>query len=175
MLGNKKPRIINVTRKPSKCPDCGSSVVDIIYGTGDMTEIEFVLQYRKDGIMGGDSIPRRAPIWSCSCGCKRFRKVNPDGSDATVKVKVLKNMRKDPATKINWTSDLASRALEVNRREVMHHYHVDVTTELDEHETLTITAVSGTDAEDQAMELVAKGLVGLQGRKCTSMEVFDAE
>ena len=94
MLGNKKPRIINVTRKPSKCPDCGSSVVDIIYGTGDMTEIEFVLQYRKDGIMGGDSIPRRAPIWSCSCGCKRFRKVNPDGSDATVKVKVLKNMRK---------------------------------------------------------------------------------
>lgn len=53
MLGNKKPRIINVTRKPSKCPDCGSSVVDIIYGTGDMTEIEFVLQYRKDGIMGG--------------------------------------------------------------------------------------------------------------------------
>lgn len=50
MLGNKKPRIINVTRKPSKCPDCGSSVVDIIYGTGDMTEIEFVLQYRKDGI-----------------------------------------------------------------------------------------------------------------------------
>ena len=55
------------------------------------------------------------------------------------------------------------------------HYHVDVTTELDEHETLTITAVSGTDAEDQAMELVAKGLVGLQGRKCTSMEVFDAE
>ena len=156
MLGNKKPRIINVTRKPSKCPDCGSSVVDIIYGTGD-------------------SIPRRAPIWSCSCGCKRFRKVNPDGSDATVKVKVLKNMRKAPATKINWTSDLASRALEVNRREVMHHYHVDVTTELDEHETLTITAVSGTDAEDQAMELVAKGLVGLQGRKCTSMEVFDAE
>lgn len=151
------------------------SVVDIIYGTGDMTEIEFVLQYRKDGIMGGDSIPRRAPIWSCSCGCKRFRKVNPDGSDATVKVKVLKNMRKAPATKINWTSDLASRALEVNRREVMHHYHVDVTTELDEHETLTITAVSGTDAEDQAMELVAKGLVGLQGRKCTSMEVFDAE
>ena len=82
---------------------------------------------------------------------------------------------KSPATKINWTSDLASRALEVNRREVMHHYHVDVTTELDEHETLTITAVSGTDAEDQAMELVAKGLVGLQGRKCTSMEVFDAE
>ena len=86
-----------------------------------------------------------------------------------------KNMRKAPATKINWTSDLASRALEVNRREVMHHYHVDVTTELDEHETLTITAVSGTDAEDQAMGLVAKGLVGLQGRKCTSMEVFDAE
>ena len=61
MLGNKKPRIINVTRKPSKCPDCGSSVVDIIYGTGDMTEIEFVLQYRKDGIM-----------WAALLMCLRF-------------------------------------------------------------------------------------------------------
>ena len=34
MLG--RPRIIDVERKPRKCPVCGSSVVDIIYGTGDM-------------------------------------------------------------------------------------------------------------------------------------------
>lgn len=175
MLDNKKPRIINVTRKPSKCPDCGSQVVDIVYGTGDMTEIEFVLEYRKAAIMGGDNIPRRPPIWSCSCGCKRFRKVNLDGSDAVVKVKMLKNMRKAPATKINWTSDLASRALEGNRRDIMHHYEVEITTELDEHETLRITAVSGSDAEDQATELVKKGFVGLRGRKCVAIEVFDAE
>lgn len=48
-----RPRIINVERKPSKCPLCGERVVDIIYGTGDMTEIDFMLEYRKEGIMGG--------------------------------------------------------------------------------------------------------------------------
>ena len=72
-----RPRIINVERKPSKCPVCGERVVDIIYGTGDMTEVDFMLEYRQDGIMGGDNIPRRPPIWACSCGCKHFRKVNP--------------------------------------------------------------------------------------------------
>lgn len=40
------------------------------------------------------NIPRRPPIWCCSCGCKRFRKVNPDGTDASVKVKMLKDIRK---------------------------------------------------------------------------------
>lgn len=62
-------------------------------GTSDMTEIEFLLEYRREGIMGGDNIPRRPPIWACSCGCKRFRKVNPDGTDAAVKVKMLKDIR----------------------------------------------------------------------------------
>jgi hypothetical protein len=32
-----RPRIIDVTRKPAKCPVCGERVVDIIYGTGEMT------------------------------------------------------------------------------------------------------------------------------------------
>lgn len=89
-------RIIDVYRKPCKCPVCGSQVVDIIYGTGDMTEIDFLLEYRKQGIMGGDNIPRRPPIWACSCGCKRFRKINMDGSDAEVKVKMLSKIRKAP-------------------------------------------------------------------------------
>ena len=40
-------RIIDVERKPRKCPKCGERVVDIIYGTGDMTEIEFVMEYRR--------------------------------------------------------------------------------------------------------------------------------
>lgn len=173
MLDNKKPRIINVTRKPSKCPDCGSSVVDIIYGTGDMTEIEFMLEYRKEGIMGGDNIPRHPPIWSCSCGCKRFRKVNPDGSDAIVKVKLLKNLHKAPATTINWTTALASSALECNQREIIHHYHVEVTTELGEHETLSITAVSGSDAENQATELVTENATGLRGKRCVKIEAMD--
>lgn len=106
MPDDRRPRIIDVTRKPTKCPDCGERVVDIVYGTGDMTEIEFALQYRKEAIMGGDNIPRRPPIWCCSCGCKRFRKVNPDGTDAPVKVKMLKDIRKAPASVINWSSSM---------------------------------------------------------------------
>ena len=41
-------RIANVLRKPSICPVCGELVWDIVYGTGDMTEIEFLYQYRKN-------------------------------------------------------------------------------------------------------------------------------
>ena len=169
-----RPRIIDVERKPSKCPVCGERVVDIIYGTGDMTEVDFMLEYRKDGIMGGDNIPRRPPIWACACGCKRFRKVNPDGTDAPVKVKLLKNIRKAPADRINWETSMVERALNSNRHEVIHHYKVEIETELGEKELLSITAVSGSDAEDHAMELVSKNRLGLKGSRCVSVEVFDA-
>ena len=54
-------RIIDVTRKPSKCPVCGNEVWDIVYGTRDMEEIEFFFKYRKPAICGGDNIPRRPP------------------------------------------------------------------------------------------------------------------
>ena len=161
-------------RKPTKCPVCGERVVDIIYGTGDMTEIEFMLEYRKEGVMGGDNIPRRPPIWACSCGCKRFRKVNPDGTDAPVKVKLLKYIRKAPADKINWETSMVERALEGKMRESIHHYKVEIETELGEKELLSITAVSGSDAEDQAEALVRKGFLGLKGTRCVSTEVFDA-
>ena len=172
---NKKSHIINVTRKPLKCPVCGSPIVDIIYGTGDMTEVDFVLEYRKEGIMGGDNIPRRPPIWSCSCGCKRFRKVNPDGSDAIVKVKLLKNVRKAAAKTISWTSPLASQALKENNDIQLHPYLVEVTTDLEEMETLKITAVSSSDAKDHAAELVNSDLVGLHGRLCTATKVLKIE
>ena len=62
MLEDFRPRIINVTRKPSKCPVCDSEIIDINYGTGEVTESEFMLKYRKNAIMGGDNIPRRPPI-----------------------------------------------------------------------------------------------------------------
>lgn len=166
-------RIITVERKPSKCLVCGERVVDIIYGTGDMTEIEFMLEYRKEGIMGGDKIPRRPPVWACSCGCKRFRKVNPDGTDAPVKVKLLKNIRKAPADKINWETSMVGRALQGSMRESIHHYKVEIETELGEKGLLSITAVSGSDAEDQAEALVRKGFLGLKGTRCVSIEVFD--
>ena len=168
-----RTRIIDVERKPRKCPVCKSSVVDIIYGTGDMTEPEFLFEYRREGIMGGDNIPRRPPIWACSCGCKRFRKVNPDGTDAPVKVKMLKDIKKKPLTLINFTSRLASLAIEGKRREIINHYLVEITTEYGEKETLNITAVNGCDAEDEARNLVANYSIGLKGTQCVELEVFD--
>lgn len=122
--------------------------------------------------MGGDNIPRRPPIWACSCGCKRFRKVNPDGTDAPVKVKMLKDIRKRPASVINWETDMVSKnfghpGMPVN------HFDVVVITELGEKETLNITAVNGDDAEGQARELVMLGYVGLKGTRCVSVEVYD--
>lgn len=171
MPDDRRPRIIDVTRKPTKCPDCGERVVDIVYGTGDMTEIEFALQYRKEAIMGGDNIPRRPPIWCCSCGCKRFRKVNPDGTDAPVKVKMLKDIRKAPVSVINWSSSMVDRALESNQIDLIHKYTLDITTEFEEKEALVVTAVNQSDAELLARELVWNGAVGLKGRRCVMIEV----
>ena len=126
-----------------------------------MTEIEFTLEYRKEGIMGGDNIPRRPPIWACVCGCKRFRKVNPE------------NIRKAPATKIDWESEGVKRVLSGEFKRDIHHFIVEVTTELGEKESLSITALSGTEAEYEAERIIAMGATGLTGRKCVSMEVFD--
>ena len=163
-----RPRIIDVVRKPRKCPVCGEKIVDIIYGTGDMTEIEYLLEYRREGIMGGDIIPRRPPIWACCCGCKRFRKVNPDGTDAAVKVKMLKNLRRRPAKVINWETELAMEAVSAKRLELIKHYDVEISTELGEMEVLSVTAVTAMDAEAEAKVLVANGRVGLRGVVCRS-------
>ena len=175
MLGNFKPRIINVTRKPSKCPDCGEEVLDIIYGTGDMTEREFLFKYRKSAIMGGDNIPRRPPVWCCACGCKRFRKVNEDGTDAKVKVKMLKNIRKASASKINWSSRMIETALDNKDIYTIYHYHAKVTTELGERETLNLTAISIDDAKELSMKLVSERMLGLNGRTCVTIEVMKVE
>ena len=171
MPDDRRPLIIDVTRKPTKCPDCGELVVDIVYGTGDMTEIEFTLLYRKEAIMGGDNIPRRPPIWCCSCGCKRYRKVNSDGTDAPIKVKMLKDIRKASASAINWSSIMADRAIENNQIDFIHKYSLNITTEFDEQESFNITAVSQSDAELLARELVRNGAVGLKGHKCIRIEI----
>ncbi len=171
MIDDIRPRIINVTRKPSKCPVCGENVVDIVYGTGDMTEMDFMLKYRKTAIMGGDDIPRRPPIWSCSCGCKRFRKVNLDGTDAPVKVKILKNIRKAPASMIEWTTESANIALENNEAYLIQLYSLDITTELGEQETICVNASNKSDAEQLAKKLVESDMVGLNGRRCVKVEI----
>ena len=168
-----RPRIIDVLRKPQKCPVCGERVVDIIYGTGNMTELEFLLEYRQDGIMGGDNIPRKPPIWACACGCRRFRKVNADGTDASVKPKRLKNVRPKPMTLINITTSLASEAFQREGKDGIHHYHVKIETELGERETFSITAVTETDAEEEVRELVYSGRYGLRGEECVKMEVTE--
>ena len=170
-----RTQIIDVTRKPSKCPVCGGEITDIIYGTGDMEEWEFLMQYRKTAIMGGDNIPRRPPVWACTAGCKRFRKVNPDGTDAPVKVKLLKNVRPAPISTINWESDGTVAAMESGDLESIKHYRVEVTTEYDEHETLTVTAVSENDAEDTARSIIEKGVLGLEGSFCKSADAFEIE
>lgn len=166
-----RSKIIDVTRKPRKCPVCGEIVVDIIYGTGDMTEFEFFMKYRRDGMMGGDNIPRRPPIWACVCGCRRFRKVNEDGTDAPVKVKMLKDIRKKPARLINWETTAASESMEAGRLEDLHKYEVEVETELGEKGTLYITACNVDDAEQEAKEIVNSGLSGLEGNVCVSTKV----
>lgn len=167
---DRRPRIIDEERKPIKCPVCKSRVVDIIYGTGDVTE---VVKYRRKGVMGGNNIPRRPPIWECVCGCKRFRKVNPDGTGAPVKLRMLKNIRKAPAELINWTTSLASQAVSNNDHEAIHHYKVDIVTDLGEKERLSITAVNKHDAREEAIKLVANDRLGLEGIRCVSIEVHE--
>ena len=129
----------------------------------------------QEGMMGGDNIPRRPPIWECVCGCRRFRKVNRDGTDAPVKLKMLKNVRKAPATRINWESNMAIDAVGKNEYVKTHHYKVEVRTELGEKEIVSVTAVDEQDAEDMALALVMKGAVGLKGRICTYNVVVEEE
>ncbi len=154
-------RIIDVTRKPVKCPVCGGEVVDIIYGTGDMTETEFFLEYRKQAVMGGDTIPRRPPVWACNLGCKRFRKVNYDGTDAPVRVKLLKNVRPAPSTVINWQSGTVADALESGEGDKVRTYLVDVVSEFGEKETFKCSATSREDAAETIRKVVAHGRTDL--------------
>jgi hypothetical protein len=166
-----KTKIIDVERKPSKCPVCGSEVVDIVYGTGDMTEIEFLFAYRKEAIMGGDNIPRRPPIWACSCCCKRFRKINPDGSDAPVKVKLLQNIRKGSLDKFTIETPSVETALNTNDYNAIHQYQVRIETEYGEKETINVSAVSPEDAEATVKMLVSSRQIGLRGTTCISIDV----
>jgi hypothetical protein len=54
-----------------------------------------------------------------------------------------------------------------NELSKLHHYKVEVTTELGEKEIVSVTAVDEQDAEDLALSLVMNGRLGLKGRVCT--------
>ena len=170
-MQDSKPRIINVTRKPRKCPICGEPVVDIIYGTGDMTEAEFLMKYRREGMMGGDIIPKRPPIWACACGCKRFRKVNPDGTDAPVKVKLLKNVRRRPLATIVFETERVIEAIKMGQQELITRYAVMIETECGEKETLSVYAVDEMDAREEAEKVIMRGGLGLKGVRCEVVSV----
>ena len=164
-MKGERPRIIDVMRRPRKCPVCGGRVWDIIYGTGDMTEIEFFLQYRREAIMGGDNIPRRPPIWACACGCKRFRKVNADGTDIPVKPKMLRNIRKKPLGIIEFTSEKAHEAIAEGQHERIRHYKVTFTTEYGEKDTMSISAMSKQDAEMETQSVILGLNLGIGGEE----------
>jgi hypothetical protein len=167
--------IIDVERKPRQCPVCGSEVVDIIYGTGDMTELDFTLAYRKPAMMGGDNIPRRPPIWACSCGCKRFRKVYFDGSDVPVKVKLLKNVRRAPLSLVNVESNLAGDEMMAGNHDAVKRYKAEFVTEYGEEECIYLTAVSEVDAKCLLADLLLEGRYGLKGSRYVSLNLSPAE
>jgi hypothetical protein len=163
------PRIIDVTRKPSKCPVCGERPVDIIYGTGDMTEAEFLLEYRKPGMMGGNNIPRKPPVWACPCGCRRFRKVNPDGTYAPVKVKLLKNIRRAPLSRILWETESATESPESLKE--ARWYRMAFDTEAGESGVIRVCALSEAEARSMAEDLVTSGRVGLKGTRARIVKI----
>lgn len=121
--------------------------------------------------MGGDNIPRNPPVWACPCGCKRFRKVNPDGTYAPVKVKLLKNIRKAPLTKITWESVSVTGTSESLR--AARYWRVDFETELGEADTLCVCASDESDARRVTEGIVASGSVGLKGTRAIIVKISE--
>ena len=114
-------------------------------------------------------------MWECSCGCLRFRKVNADGTDAKVEIKMLKDMRPVQLTKISWQTLQCSEALSNGRTDMVHLYMVNVVTDCDEKTALKINGVSERDATATAMSLINGGGLGVKGRFCKSFNVTDVE
>ena len=106
-------------------------------------------------------------MWECSCGCLRFRKVNADGTDAKVEIKMLKDMRPVHLTKISWQTLQCSEALNNGRMDMVHLYMVKT--------VLKISGVSESDAMATAMKLIKGGGLGLKGRFCKSFNVTEVE
>ena len=166
----RKTQIINVTRKPRQCPVCGEEIVDIIYGTDDMTTYEYFQQYRRIGVMGGDQIPKNPPIWACAGGCKRFRKINLDGTIADVKPKMLKNIRRRPISVIQFGTSSEDN-IETYPHKKNHYFVINIETEFGEKEELHITALTQDIAIETARDLIARGNWGIKGVECVSINV----
>ena len=168
-------RIINVTRKPAKCPRCGEAVWDIVYRTGEMSEVDIMFAYRKSVICGGDNIPRRPPIWGCSCGCSRFRKVNEDGTDASVKVKMLKDLRRAPLSKITWQSKGVQESLRMPNEPKAKYYDVEFMTEMNEKSSISVCAISEEDAKRTAQNVYSPEALGFKGQLIIITKITEKE
>ena len=70
---------------------------------------------------------------------------------------------------------MAIDAVDKNERSLVHHYKVEVRTELGEKEIVSVTAVDKQNVEDMALALIMKGGVGLKGGICTYNVVVDEE
>lgn len=68
---------------------------------------------------------------------------------------------------------MVKRVLQTGSVKTIYHYKVTMTTELGENEILSVAALSGDDALNEAERIISLGATGLKGRKCASMEVFD--
>jgi hypothetical protein len=156
------------------CPVCGGDVVDIIYGSGDMTDTQFFHEYRRIGVMGGDTIPKNPPLWACAAGCKRFRKINWEGSATEVKPKLLKNVRKRPLSIFQFESESAN-CINNKGTGVVHKYIFHTQTYLGEKEDIHISAKDKDDAFKTFEDIVAKGIFNLKGMDCISVDVTEEE
>lgn len=65
--------MINVIRKPRKCPFCRSQVVEIIYG--EPTKEDIIAAEKDELRLGGCSMEPNAPDWQCIKCNAQFRKV----------------------------------------------------------------------------------------------------
>ena len=79
---------------------------------------------------------------------------------------MLQRVRRKPATLIHWTHTESEMDLNKNRS-----YLVTVTTELGETETLSVSARNEEKAEELAIDLVGRRMVGLRGVFCRSVTV----
>lgn len=88
---------------------------------------------------------------------------------------MLKNIRKAPASKITWGSNIIETALDNKDLYTIHNYSANIVTELGEQETLSLTATSQDDAEILVRELVGNGVVGLNGHCCIRIEIKETK
>lgn len=65
--------MINVIRKPRKCPFCRSRIVDIIYG--EPTKEDIKAAEKDESRLGGCLMEPNSPDWQCIKCNAQFRKV----------------------------------------------------------------------------------------------------